>query len=202
MIGKLTGLLDSVGEDNAVVDVGGVGYVVYCSKRTLSALPSIGQLIELQIETHVREDHIHLYGFQDCTDRDWFRMLTTVQGVGAKVALSIMTTLTGKELADAVLAKDKATVGQANGIGPKLAQRIVTELFDKLDQLQVNGKTSDLSLSGEHYKQADEEAVSALVNLGFSRVQAVNAITRASKTLGPEISLDNLIKVGLKELSK
>ena len=202
MIGKLTGLLDSVGEDCAVVDVGGVGYIVFCSGRTLSALPTLGQMVTLQIETHVREDHIHLYGFNDVADRDWFRMLTTVQGVGAKVALSIMTTLTCKELTDAVLAKDKVIVGQANGIGPKLAQRIVAELHDKIGKLAVDGQISDIELSAESINSFDREAVSALVNLGFSRMQAVGAVSRASQSLGPDVGLDDLIKSGLKELSQ
>ena len=202
MIGKLTGLLDTVGENWATVDVGGVGYLVFCSGRTLSGLPPLGQMVTLQIETHVREDHIHLYGFNDGTERDWFRMLTTVQGVGAKAALSIMTTLTCKEMTDAVFAKDKAIVGQANGIGPKLAQRIVTELHDKIGKLSVDGQISDFALSEESVNSFDREAVSALVNLGFSRIQAIGAVSRASQSLGPDIGLDDLIKFGLKELSQ
>ena len=202
MIGKLTGLLDTVGENWATLDVGGVGYIVFCSGRTLSLLPPLGQMVTLQIETHVREDHIHLYGFNNVTERDWFRMLTTVQGVGAKVALSIMTTLTCKELTDAVFAKDKAIVGQANGIGPKLAQRIVAELHDKIGKLAVDGQISDFALSEESVNSFDREAVSALVNLGFSRMQAIGAVSRASQLLGPDIGLDDLIKFGLKELSQ
>ena len=202
MIGKLTGLLDSVTEDCATVDVGGVGYIVFCSGRTLSGLPPLGQMVTLQIETHVREDHINLYGFNDVADRDWFRMLTTVQGVGAKAALSIMTTLTIKELTDAVLAKDKAIVGQANGIGPKLAQRIVAELHDKIGKLAVDGQISDIALLDESVNSFDREAVSALVNLGFSRMQAVGAVSRASQLLGPDVGLDDLIKSGLKELTR
>ncbi|HAA92558.1 MAG TPA: Holliday junction branch migration protein RuvA [Rhodospirillaceae bacterium] len=203
MIAKLTGLLDSIGEDWVVVDVGGVGYIVFCSSRTLAALPPTGQTVALQIETHVREDHIHLYGFGDAAERDWFRMLTTVQGVGAKVALAIMSALSGDELTDAVIAEDKTTVSRANGVGPKLAQRIVTELKDKVGAFAIGGVAKmATALPAEGSGTPDQEAVSALVNLGFSRMQAVGAVARASQELGKGAVLDDLIKSGLKELSQ
>ncbi len=132
MIASLKGVLESVAEESAVVDVGGVGYLVFCSGRTLSNLPRPGEAVRFVVETHVREDHIHLYGFAETGERDWFRLLTTVQGVGAKVALAILSALGPEELVQAVVAQDKAAVSRANGVGPKLAGRIVLELKDKV----------------------------------------------------------------------
>ena len=131
MIGSLTGLVDHAGKDEAVIDVGGVGYLVFASARTLDALPPAGSSVRLMIETHVREDHIHLYGFADRQERDWFRLLTTVQGVGARVALALLSVLTPDALATAIAAQDRAAIAQAEGIGPKLAARILNELKDK-----------------------------------------------------------------------
>ncbi|HSR55563.1 MAG TPA: Holliday junction branch migration protein RuvA, partial [Alphaproteobacteria bacterium] len=131
MIASLKGLIESVGEDFAVIETGGVGYLVFCSARTLSALPPAGEAAALKIETHVREDHIHLYGFATAAERDWFRLLITVQGVGARVALAILSVLPPSDLGLALAAGDKAALGRAAGVGPKLAQRIVTELKDK-----------------------------------------------------------------------
>ncbi|MBE87972.1 MAG: Holliday junction branch migration protein RuvA [Rhodospirillaceae bacterium] len=203
MIAKLTGILDSVGDEWAIIDVGGVGYIVFCPIRTLAALPQTGQPVTFHIETHVREDHIHLYGFGDVTEREWFRILTTVQGVGAKVALAIMSVLNSDELTDAVIAEDKAAVSRANGVGPKLAARIVIELKDKIGALTISS-TAKLatSLPREGDVTSDQEAVSALVNLGFSRMQAVGAVARANQELGANAVLDDLIKSGLKELSQ
>src|SRR5213079_2450919 len=131
MIGKLTGMLDSYGEDFVIVDVGGVGYVVHCSGRTLQALPGEGEPVSLAIETHVREDQIRLFGFSSAVEREWFRLLQTVQGVGTKVALSILGTLKPSDLATAIAMRDKAMVARSPGVGPKVAERIVTELKDK-----------------------------------------------------------------------
>jgi len=131
MIGKLKGIIDSYGEDHIIVDVNGVGYVVHCSARTLQALPPTGGPVSLAIETHVREDAIRLFGFQSDTEREWFRLLQTVQGVGAKVALSILSTLKPAELASAISLRDKAMVARSPGVGPKVAERVVTELKDK-----------------------------------------------------------------------
>ncbi|MDA0656211.1 MAG: Holliday junction branch migration protein RuvA [Proteobacteria bacterium] len=203
MIAKLTGILDSCGDDWAIVDVAGVGYIVFCSSRTLGSLPPVGQTVRFQIETHVREDHIHLYGFSDVAERDWFRMLTTVQGVGAKVALAILSALNGDELMDAVIAEDKTAVSRANGVGPKLAVRIVTELKDKVGAIAIGGMAKfAASLPASGVGTPDQEAVSALVNLGFSRMQAVGAVARANQDLGVDAPLDDLIKSGLKELSQ
>ena len=135
MIASLKGVLESVAEESAVVDVSGVGYLVFCSGRTLANLPQPGEAVRFVVETHVREDHIHLYGFAEPGERDWFRLLTTVQGVGAKVALAILSALGPEELVQAVAAQDKAAVSRANGVGPKLAGRIVLELKDKVGNL-------------------------------------------------------------------
>ena len=132
MIAKLTGILDSIGDDWAVIDVGGVGYLVFCSTRTLAQLPGTGEAVSFVIETHIREDHIHLYGFLDQAEREWFKLLTTVQGVGAKVGLGIQSVLGPRELTDAILAQDKGMITRAPGVGPKVATRLLTELKDKV----------------------------------------------------------------------
>lgn len=207
MIAKLSGLLDSIRDGQAVIDVSGVGYLVFCSSRTLGLMPPRGQSVSLQIETHVREDHIHLYGFASDGERDWFRTLTTVQGVGAKVALSILGTLAPLELAQAIVAGDRATVSRADGVGPKLAQRIVTELKDKAAAVGLRSgvttespsataaATSAIAIEGEL-----ADAVSALVNLGYRRVEAFSAVTNASRRLGGKAAIGDLIRAGLKEL--
>ncbi len=204
MIGKLTGVLDSIGEDWAMVDVGGVGYVVFCSGRTLAALGAVGEPVSLYIETHVREDHIHLYGFEDTAGRNVFRMLLTVQGVGARVALAILTVLPAASLADAILARDQAALSQANGVGAKLAGRIVSELGDKVEAMlpafakASEGSPSAAPTSSEEAGSAD--AISALVNLGYRRMDAFGAVAAASRRLG-DVPVEELIKAGLQELS-
>lgn len=204
MIAKLSGLLDSIRDGQAVIDVGGVGYLVFCSSRTLGLMPACGQPVSLQIETHVREDHIHLYGFGSDAERDWFKTLTTVQGVGAKVALSILGTLAPLELAQAIVAGDRATVSRAEGVGPKLAQRIVTELKDKAAGVGLrSGVPSEAAAGAIKGVAIDGEladAVSALVNLGYRRVEAFSAVTNASRKLGGEAAIGDLIRAGLKEL--
>ncbi|RME63240.1 MAG: Holliday junction branch migration protein RuvA, partial [Alphaproteobacteria bacterium] len=137
MIAKLSGLLDSVGADWAIVDVGGVGYLVYCSAKTLAGLPAPGARVALAIETHVREDHIHLYGFSGMRELAWFRMLQGVQGVGARVALAILSVLGPDQLGVAIAAQDAKAVARASGVGPKLAARIVNELKDKAAKLAL-----------------------------------------------------------------
>ncbi len=206
MIAKLSGLLDSIRDGQAVIDVNGVGYLVFCSSRTLGLLPARGQPVSLQIETHVREDHIHLYGFGSDAERDWFKLLTTVQGVGAKVALSILGTLAPLELAQAIVAGDRATVARSEGVGPKLAQRIVTELKDKAGAIGLrNGVQSQAPVAAANGGAAVEgdlaDAVSALVNLGYRRVEAFSAVTNASRKLGADAAVRHLIRAGLKELS-
>ncbi|HSD35567.1 MAG TPA: Holliday junction branch migration protein RuvA [Alphaproteobacteria bacterium] len=199
MIAKLRGILDSTGEDWAILDVGGVGYLVYCSARTLARLPEPGSAVALEIETHVREDHIHLYGFSGPSERAWFRLLTTVQGVGARVAMAVQGVLGPDELAQAVAMGDRAGLTRAPGVGPKLAQRIVAELKDKVDAIAVQPIPVRLAaMNGDHAT----DAVSALVNLGYRRPEAVGAVSAAVRSLGAEAAVEALIKAGLKELAR
>ncbi len=200
MIAKLTGVLDSIGEDRVVVDVGGVGYLAYCSGRTLRALPAVGGSVALAIETHVREDHIHLYGFIDAAERDWFGLLTTVQGVGARVALAILTVLGPGAITDAVIAQDKAAFTQAAGVGPKLAARIVAELKDRVGELVVVRPIQFAAESAGDGAGPVGDAVSALVNLGYRRVEAYGAVSQAASRLGADAAIEALITAGLKEL--
>ncbi|MCK4866490.1 MAG: Holliday junction branch migration protein RuvA [Alphaproteobacteria bacterium] len=205
MIARLTGILEPLGEDRAIVDVGGVGYMVFCSGRTLGQLPADGSTVQLHIETHVREDHIHLYGFAELGELEWFRLLTTVQGVGAKVALAILTVLGPDDLLQAVAAADKVAVSRANGVGPKLAARIVSELKDKIGGIAL-GKAAAIRVAGGQAAPAaggiDEDAVSALVNLGYGRSEAFGAVARAGGRLAQGAPLGDLIRAGLEELSQ
>src|SRR5690242_15086485 len=205
MIGKLKGIIDSYGEDNLILDVNGVGYEVHCSARTLQALPAAGEAATLSIETHVREDMIKLYGFASDAERGWFRLLQTVQGVGAKVALSVLGTLRPSELATAVAMRDKAMVARSPGVGPKVAERIVTELKDKAPAF------ADVDPAVVHLAGAVDEkrapkpladAVSALVNLGYGQPQAAAAIAAASRAAGEGADTATLIRQGLKELAR
>lgn len=200
MIARLSGLVGEIGEDFAIIDVGGVGYLIFCSGRTLSRLPAIGESVRVEVETHVREDHIHLYGFIDIAERSWFRLLTTVQGVGARVGLAILSVLTGDELVQAIAAQDKAAVARANGVGPKLAGRIVTELKDKVGAIALG--PVGISNAGTAGEALGEEAISALVNLGYPRGDAFNAIAKAGKKLGDNAPLEALIRIGLQEMSQ
>jgi Holliday junction DNA helicase RuvA len=202
MIAKLTGLLDRSGVDGAVIDVGGVGYLVFCSARTLRRLPGEGEAVRLVVETHVREDHIHLYGFIDEAERAAFRLVTTVQGVGAKLALAILGVLDPDALAAAIVAQDRSALTQADGVGPKLATRIVNELRDKVSGLPTAAGTTlpgSAASAGETGIAAD--AVSALVNLGYRRMDAVGAVGKAARALGDKAGLNDLIRGGLKELA-
>lgn len=198
MIAKLRGRLDSVGEDWAVVDVAGVGYLVFCNGKTLSALPGIGEAVEFAVETHVREDHIHLYGFGSVAEREMFRTLTTVQGVGAKVAMAIQSALTAEQVTQAIMAGDQAAFKRASGVGPKLAARLVVELKDKLPALSVPFVAT--ATGGKKPLKGDpvEEAVSALVNLGYSRMDAFGAVSRALQN--GNLNLNVLIRDSLREL--
>ncbi|MGH6660466.1 MAG: Holliday junction branch migration protein RuvA [Rhodospirillales bacterium] len=204
MIAKLKGRVDNVGRGHAVIDVGGVGYLVFASGRTLSRLAA-GALNELLIETHVREDHIHLYGFLDAAERDWFKLLTTVQGVGVKVAMSLLTTLLPDELMRAIVAGDKGPVGRAPGVGPKLAARILGELKDKVGSMAlatVPGAPGDADIGAALTAGgAIGDAASALVNLGYNPSQALGAVSRAAGRLGPDATLEALIRGGLGELA-
>ena len=204
MIASLKGLLQSSGEDSAIVEVGGVGYLVFCSARTLSALPRPGEAVALMIETHVREDHIHLYGFAGTAERDWFRLLITVQGVGARVALAILSALSPAEISGALAAGDKAVLGRASGVGPKLAQRIVTELKDKVGSFEFAGVDSAAAVprgaGGDGLDPALGDAVSALVNLGYGRAEAFGAVMEAARELGDAAKVEALIRSGLNRL--
>ncbi|MTW18015.1 Holliday junction branch migration protein RuvA [Rhodoplanes serenus] len=205
MIGKLKGVVDSYGEDCVVIDVHGVGYVVHCSVRTLQALPAAGELATLAIETHVREDQIRLFGFQSDVEREWFRLLQTVQGVGTKVALAVLSTLPPADLANAVALRDKAMVARAPGVGPKVAERIVTELKDKAPAYaDVDPAVARLSGAVEDRRapQAVADAVSALVNLGYGQPQAAVAVAAAVKSAGDGADAAKLIRLGLKELAR
>ena len=205
MIAKLKGIIDSYGEDFVIVDVNGVGYQVHCSARTLQALPAQGEAVTLAIETHVREDQIRLFGFLNDIEREWFRLLQTVQGVGTRVALSVLGTLKPADLANAVAMRDKAMVARSPGVGPKVAERIVTELKDKAPAF-ANVDPAVIRLSGaveeKRAPQPVADAVSALVNLGYGQPQAAAAIAAATRNAGENADAARLIRLGLKELAK
>ncbi|HET6376848.1 MAG TPA: Holliday junction branch migration protein RuvA [Methylocella sp.] len=198
MIGKLKGTIDSLGQDHVILDVHGAGFVVHCPGSTLRKLPNPGESAALLIETHLREDSIKLYGFLSEAERDWFRLLQTVQGVGAKVALAIQSALGAPELAGAIARQDKAAIAQAPGVGPKLAARIVAELKDKAAACSA---APSLPASAEQ-PAAVQDAVMALVNLGYGRPQASAAVAASLAALGADASAADLIRSGLKELSR
>lgn len=204
MIGKLKGLIDSYGEDFVILDVNGVGYVVQCSSRTLQKLPPAGEAASLAIETQVREDAIRLFGFASDAERDWFRLLQSVQGVGAKVALAILGVLGPGELGTAIGTQDKAAVARAPGVGPKLAARIVAELKDKAPALAAVDPVVAKLAGADEARGAPkpvQDAISALVNLGYGRPQAAAAVAASVKALGESAETSALIRRGLKELA-
>jgi holliday junction DNA helicase RuvA len=204
MIGKLRGIVDSLEEDGLILDVGGVGYLVAASARTLRALPAVGEPAELLIETHVREDAIRLYGFLTAPERDWFRVLQSVQGVGAKVALGILGALTADALSTAIARQDKAMMARAPGVGPKLAARLVLELKDKaplLGAIDIGGAAVRAEGAAGMPKAA-EDAILALVGLGYARPQAASAIGRCLGTLGADAETQAFIRAGLRELAQ
>ena len=209
MIARLKGIIDELGPDWLVVDVSGVGYLVFCPARTIGTLPGLGMPTELHIETHVREAQISLYGFAEARERECFRLLTTVQGVGAKVALAILGTLSPDQLVEAILAQDKAQLSRADGVGPRLAARLLTELKDRI--LTVAGglhvvsadqqaPAPEVAAAGPQGVTAD--AISALVNLGYGRAEAFGAVTRALAAPDEATSLEALIPAALKELGQ
>ncbi len=216
MIAKLTGTIDFIGAESIILDVNGVGYLVFCTSRTLGRLTK-GTIISLYTETVVREDSITIYGFADMLEKEWFLTLTKVQGVGSKVGLSILSSASCTELSQALVVQDKNIFARANGVGPKLAQRIVTELKDKIVQLPLGAQKSDLgnalnigttdSLSApipeETYSDptAMEDAISALVNLGYQKIEAYRAVNLAAKN-NPQADMQELIKQALKEFVK
>ena len=214
MIGKLRGHLDSITPEGVILDVAGVGYLVHVSGRTRGALPPVGETASLLIETHVREDHIHLYGFAEAGERDWFRLLETVQGVGVRHALAILSVLTPGDLTQAVAAQDKRALARASGVGPKLAGRIVAELKDKVGDMALGqavaegasaapaGAAAQAGADGSGTAAVSEDAVSALVNLGYGRSEAFSAVAAAARRLGDGAEVSALIKEGLKELAQ
>ncbi|WP_026616451.1 Holliday junction branch migration protein RuvA [Ensifer aridi] len=205
MIGKLKGTIDEIGEDHVVLDVHGVGYVAHCSARTLAKLGRAGEAAVLFIETYVREDQLKLFGFMTAMEREWFRLLQSVQGVGSKVALAVLSTLTPGELANAIALQDKTSISRAPGVGPKVAVRIVTELKNKAPAF-AGEMAPSIVLSqelGEGVAPAPiADAVSALTNLGYSRDQAANAVAAALKNGGEGADSAKLIRLGLRELSR
>lgn len=199
MIGKLTGTVDSIEGNHLVIDVQGVGYVVAASARSLQNI-HVGEATSLLIETHVREDAINLYGFIDQAERDWFRLLTTVQGVGAKVALALLGILPPERLAQAIVAQDKAALTQAEGVGPKLALRLVTELKDKVSAFAPLSAFSHKAPAAT--TSLSNDAVSALLNLGYRRMEAFAAVAKAAQALGNNAKIDDLLRASLAELSR
>lgn len=205
MIGKLRGIVDEVGDDHCVIDVGGVGYLAFCPVRTLSALEGQGEAVTLYIETYVREDAIRLYGFASALEREWFKLLQSVQGVGAKVALSVLSVLSPAELANAIALRDLAMLMRAPGVGKKVAERIVTELKAKAPAFagEAAGTIGLKQELGEGTAPAPvADAVSALANLGYSRDMAAGAVSAALKAAGETADAGTLIRLGLKELAR
>jgi len=202
--GRLKGVVDTIGEDDLILDVNGVGYEVYCSTRTLGEAPGPGEALTLWIDTHVREDAIRLYGFANELERDWFRLLQTVQGVGARVALALLSTLKPGDLASAIALQDKSMVARAPGVGPKVAQRIVAELRDKAPAYS-GAAAAEIGLQQEigagGASSAVTDAVSALSNLGYSAQQASGAVAKALKNAGEDADSAKLIRMALKELA-
>jgi holliday junction DNA helicase RuvA len=197
MIAKLRGQLEGFGADYAVIGVSGVGYLVSASSRTLAALGTLGDEVVLHTEMLVSDDSIRLVGFASAEERDWFRLLTSVQGVGSRVALAILSALTGDELHRAIASGDKAMVGRAQGVGPKLALRLVTELKDKTGGIAL-GPGGGIQPAGSFA----QDAVSALANLGFRPSEAAAAVAAAETELGPEASLEALVRAALRKAAR
>ena len=211
MIARLKGIVEALETDSVILDVNGVGYLVFASSRTLGTL-AVGEAAALWVETNVREDHIHLYGFLSVDERDWFRLLTTVQGVGAKVGLALLSVLPGDQMLQAIAAGDKAAISRAPGVGPKLAGRICSELKDKVGALALGAAAKSSSVAPSVAPAVSEgrldgdaalirDAASALTNLGYAPSDALGAVSVAAQALGEGASLDALIKGGLSELA-
>lgn len=212
MIGKLSGHIDSVGQDSMILDVGGVGYLVFASARTLDRLPPSGSPASLLIDTHVREDHIHLYGFSEAEEQSWFRHLSSVQGVGARMALAILSVLPPADLAQAIAAQDRAALTRANGVGPKIAGRIASELKDKAVHVALAAGNAAATRSAPPASPGGasaagtapalaEDAVSALVNLGYGRSEAFSVVSKVLRAGENEPPLESLIRDSLRELA-
>jgi holliday junction DNA helicase RuvA len=200
MIAKLRGLLDAFSADHAVIDVNGVGYLVFASSRTLSALGAIGSEVVVHTEMQVAEDDIRLIGFATGEERDWFRLLRSVQGVGTKVALAILSALSADEIHRAIASGDHRMLGRANGVGPKLAQRIAHELKDKAGGVVLGAGVPGVAPPSPGSAAAD--AASALANLGFKPAEAAAAVAKAEAELGPNATLDALVRIALKKAAR
>ena len=205
MIARLKGIIDELGLDWLVIDVAGVGYMVSCPTRTINLLPCVGLPVDLFIETHVRESQISLFGFENSRERECFRVLTTVQGVGARVALSILGSLSPDQLVEAIYSQDKAKLSMADGVGPRLAARLLTELKESI--LSVSGEMQEVYREGLEIEKGStkngkitSDAISALVNLGYGRAEAYKVISRLLTSSEESVSLEVLISDALKEL--
>ncbi len=205
MIGKLKGVVDSYGLDWAIIDVNGVGYQVHCSPRTLQSLPGVGEAAALSIETYLRDDVIRLYGFANDLEREWFRLLQTVQGVGARVALAILGTMPPGDLASAIALQDRAALSRAPGVGKKVAERVVAELKDKAPEYSSADPAVVSLQAGIAEASAPRplaDAVSALVNLGYAQVQASAAVAAVARVQDETPATEDLIRLALKELAR
>ena len=202
MIGKLTGVVDTITEDTVILDVNGVGYLVQCPSSTLSRL-TVGAHASLMIEMKVSEDAIKLYGFASAEEREWFRLLQTVQNVGGKVALSVLSTLSPRDLQRALALGDKAMIGRASGVGPKLALRIATELKDKAPAMMLHGEDEGrVAAVAMAPRGPESDAVSALIHLGYSDARAAEAVARAAQALGEHTEASALIREALKGMAR
>jgi holliday junction DNA helicase RuvA len=200
MIAQLTGLVDALEDGRCVIDVAGVGYLVHASSRTLAALPRPPEPAKLLVETHVREDAIQLFGFAETSERDWFRLLTTVQGVGPRVALSILSALAPRDLIGAIAGRDQASLTRAPGVGARLAARLLTELKDKVGAMPSSPGIS-IPIQQAQTTGSAGDALSALLNLGYRRPEAQTAVARAVERLGDSAALDAIIRASLRELA-
>jgi holliday junction DNA helicase RuvA len=201
MIGKLTGIVDQVGEDHVLLDVGGVGYLVNCPASTLSKLAA-GAHAALMVETRLTDETIKLYGFFTAEEREWFRLLQTVQNVGSRVALNVLSALSPRDLERALALGDKAAIGRAQGVGPKLALRIVTELKDKAPSMMLRGHAGDAGMHAVAPRGPEADAVAALVKLGYSQGVAAEAVARAAQSFGDGAALDVLIREALRAMGR
>ena len=203
MIAQLTGRIETLEDGRCVIDVAGVGYLVHASSRTLSALPQAPAIAKILVETHVREDAIQLFGFAEPSERDWFRLLTTVQGVGPRLALAILSALSPRDLTGAIAARDQASLTRASGVGARLAARLLTELKDKVGTMP----SSPSAAMGVGYTPVArpagvaEDAMSALINLGYRRPEVLGVVGRVVERLGDAAALDAVIRDALKDLS-
>lgn len=202
MIGKLSGRIDQIEAGHILLDVGGVGYIVQCSGRTLAALGGVGQSASLLTEMHVREDGMFLYGFSDAAERHWFRLLTSVQGVGARTALALLGVCPADRIASVIAAGDRAALQRAEGVGPKLAARLLTELKDKVGKIALESGAGPIA-SGPAFSAppVEEDAISVLVNLGYARVQAAGAVSAARVAANGDERLDTLIRLALRQMN-